>query len=197
MRIPLIVACGAAVFGLPIIGLGTYGEWVNAHLHYPGPDNESAFLRGYDPKAVVEQYMTPNEHLGESRGSGGGAGVKSVTHSARFGEYFTIQKSLKGSFILAVNRDISQRLVVNGAQILREDGSPSTGFHFDYKTGNTVGSIAILPLAPEPDNRSMPLPDLLEDVVLNIDVSETWFPKGIPLGVRSSEINVSYDVASR
>jgi hypothetical protein len=43
----------------------------------------------------------------------------------------------------------------------------------------------------------MPLPDLLEDVVLNIDVSETWFPKGIPSEVRSSEINVSHEVASR
>jgi hypothetical protein len=39
----------------------------------------------------------------------------------------------------------------------------------------------------------MPLPDLLEDVVLNIDVRES----GIPSEVRSSEINVSHDVASR
>ena len=198
MKTLRIIALGAvSAITLAFIGLVIVAEWTKAHRQYPSRENESAFLRTYDSHTVIKPFVADGYTPNLGRGSGGGAGVKSVTHGASFGEYFTTRKDLKGSLMLAVSRDISQRLAVNSAQILRESGSPSTGFHFDYKTGNTVGSIEIRPLAPEPGHRNMPLPDQLEDVVLNIDVSETWFPKGAPSEVRSSEIKISYDVAAR
>ena len=183
MRTLRILGTGAAVLGLPIVGLVAYASWVQAHMVYPGPQNESAFLRAYDLKAVARPFMAPDPSLSEGRESGGGAGTKFVAHSAGFDEYFTMRADQKGLLIVAVNDDISQRLILSGARILNQSGTPSTGFQFEYATGNTIGSITIKPISPGAVQRNMPLPTGLEDVSLNIAIREQWFPKGIPPGV--------------
>jgi len=53
-----------------------------------------------------------------------------------------------------------------GAQILSQSGDSRDGFHFDYKLGNSFGSLKISPLAigaPLP-HRGAPLPEGTMDV---------------------------------
>ncbi len=182
MRTLRVVGIGVAVLGLPIVAVIAYGSWVNAHMIYPSPENESAFLRSYDSKAVVQPFMAL-EGYSEGRESGGGAGTKFVTHSAGFDEYFTMRTDQRGSLMVALNYDVSQRLFLSRVRILNESGTGSSGFHFQYATGNTIGDLSIRPLAPGAVHRNMPLAPGLEDVAVNIDVREQWFPKGIPPGV--------------
>lgn len=182
MRTLRIVGIGAAVLGLPIVGLIAYANWVQAHMVYPSPQNESTFLRAYDPKAVVRPFFAL-EGYSESRESGGGAGTKFVTHSAGFGEHFTMRADQADSLMVAVNNDISQRLLLNGARILNQSWTPSIGFRYQYATGNSIGSLTVQPLSPGAIRRNMPLPSGLEDVSLNIDVREQWFPEGTPQGM--------------
>ena len=183
MRIPRIVGIAAAVLALPIVGVISYASWQSAHTVYPSLENESAFLRAYDPKVALMPFIYEMQGYTEPGGIGGGAGTRFVTHYAHFGEYFAIRVERKDSLMAAVNENVAQRLRVSGARILNESGTPSSGFHFDYETRNTLGSVAIQPLSPGAVHRNMPLPDGLEDVSLNIDIRERWFPKGIPPGV--------------
>jgi len=132
---------------------------------------------------VVQPFTALEPSLSEGRELGGGAGTKFVTHSAGFDEYFTMRADQKDSLMAAVNLDVSQRLLGSGARILNQSGTPSTGSHFEYAIGNTIGSIAIQPISPGAVHRNMPLPDGFEDVTLDIALREQWFPKGIPPGV--------------
>lgn len=183
MRIRRVVGVVAVILGLPLAGLICHATWEKAHMVYPGLENESAFLRGYDSKAVVRPFMVPEDAGDALRGSGGGAGVKFVTHSARFNENFAMRADQKKALMEAVRDDISQRLLMSGAQIINQSGTPSTGFRFAYKTGKTIGSGSVRPLGPRAIRRNMPLPEGLEDVALSMEFSEQWFPKGIPPGV--------------
>jgi hypothetical protein len=186
MRILRIVGIAAAVLALPILGLIAYAGWESAHMVYPSLENESAFLRAYDPKVVLMPFIYEMQGYTEPGGIGGGAGTKFVTHFAHFGEYFTIRADRKDSLMAAVNDNVTQRLRMSGARILNQSGTSSSGFHIDYESGKTIGSVAIQPLCPGAVHRNLPLPSGLEDVSLNLSVSEQWYPRGIPTGVHGS-----------
>jgi hypothetical protein len=158
-------------------------HWYQTRMHYPSPENASAFLRTYSLKKVVEPYIAPPGGSGDASGSGGGAGINSVKHNANFAEYFTIRSEQKLTLMETVDYDLARRLRASGAQSLSHNGLPSTGFQFRYRSGNSVGSVAIHPLAPGRVQRNLPLADGLEDVALTIDIEEEWFPSGIPAEV--------------
>ena len=80
----------------------------------------------------------------------------------------------------ALNNDVYQQLVANGAQILSQSGNPHDGFHFEYKIGNSMGYLTILPLAitsPLLVQRRAPLSEGMADVTVRIEQREMWFPK--------------------
>lgn len=181
MRILRIVAIGATVFGLAVAGILALDHWLRDQMYYPSAADESAFLRAYDSKRVVQPFMASHESFGEGRGSSQGAGRKSVTHDANFDEYFTMQTDREPALMTALRDDVSERLRHSGAQVINQYGSPSTGFHFDYRTANTIGSVSIHPLAQGKVQRNLPLEPGLEDVTLDIEIAEQWFPHGIPV----------------
>ena len=135
MRILRIVAIGATVFGLAVAGILALDHLLRDQMYYPSAADESAFLRAYDSKRVVQPFMASHESFGEGRGSSQGAGRKSVTHDANFDEYFTMQTDREPALMTALRDDVSERLRHSGAQVINQYGSPSTGFHFDYRTG--------------------------------------------------------------
>lgn len=180
MRILRIVGIAAWIVAVPIVCLIAYASWETAHMVYPGLENKSGFLRTYDPKMAVMPFIYEMQGYSEPGGIGAEAGTKFVTHFAHFGNYFTIREDRKDPLMAAVNDDVLQRLLIDRARILDHSGAASTGFHFVYATGNTMGSVTIHPLSPEAVHRNMPLPNGLEDVSLNIEVREQWFPNGIP-----------------
>jgi hypothetical protein len=84
----------------------------------------------------------------------------------------------------ALNNDVYQQLLLNGAQILSRSGDPRHGFHYDYKLGKSIGSLMISPLttpSPSPLHRKYSLPNGTVDVRGHIEKREMWFPKERPL----------------
>ena len=79
----------------------------------------------------------------------------------------------------ALRDDVAAQLVGNGAEILSEIGIAEAGFHFKYRRGKTLGSVAIAPLQLYPDlgSRKNPRPNCMVDIRTRIDVSEKWFAK--------------------
>ena len=79
----------------------------------------------------------------------------------------------------ALRDDAAVQLVGNGAQILSQSGDSRDGFHFDYKLGNSFGSLKISPLAisSPPPHQGAPLPEGTVDVTAHIELTEKWFPK--------------------
>jgi hypothetical protein len=78
----------------------------------------------------------------------------------------------------ALRDDALQQLANNGAEVLSQSGDSSDGFHFDYKINHSIGSLIISPFAIHSHiRRNMPLPHGLEDVTVNIEQTEQWFPK--------------------
>lgn len=96
----------------------------HANMHYPSPENESAFLRAYSLKPVVKPFIDPAWGFGEGDNSGGGAGMGSVTHTAGFDEHFTIRSERKGTLMMAVDHDMEQWLHMSGARILTRTAHP-------------------------------------------------------------------------
>jgi hypothetical protein len=76
------------LFGLSVLLLAVCvvvapGIWDQLHLLYPTPETESAFLKNYTPKSVIEQFEA-HESSSYGRHSGGGAGRQFVTHTGGF-----------------------------------------------------------------------------------------------------------------
>jgi hypothetical protein len=153
--------------------------WEQLHTLYPTPETESAFLKDYTPKSVIERFQA-DEGRGTSYGhhSGGGAGRKFVTHTAGFIWDFAMRSEKWISLMNALRDDVSAQLVDNGAQILSQSGDARDGFHFEYKLGNSIGTLTISPLSINSlIHRATPLGQGLVDVTARIEQMETWFPK--------------------
>lgn len=180
MKARRILEFVSAALGLAMVGLIAWNEWTVLHTYHPSAENESPFLRVYDPTPLVQKFRAPDESYSESRSLGGNAGTKSVRHDASFGEFFPIRTECKSALIAALSDDVAQRLRGSGARILRCYGTPSSGVHLDYQTANSLGSVTIKPLQPGKVLRNRPLCPGLEDVALDIAIREEWFPKGIP-----------------
>jgi hypothetical protein len=154
------------------------GIWDHLYLLYPTPETESAFLKNYTPKNVIEQFAV--EEVGSSYGhhSGGEAGHKFVTHTGGFDWHFAMRSEKWMPLMNALRDDVSTQLVGNGAQILSHSGDPCDGFHFEYKLGKSVGTLTISPLQTDSRiYRATPLGDGLVDVTARVEQTERWFPK--------------------
>jgi hypothetical protein len=108
------------------------------------------------------------------------AGRNFVTHTAGFDWHFAMRSDKWMPLMDALRDDAQAQLVGNGAQILSQSGNPHDGFHFDYKLGNSIGSLTISPLAitaPELVQRETALSKGIADVTARIEQREMWFPK--------------------
>jgi hypothetical protein len=165
----LITLCGSVALAV---------VWDHLHILYPTPETESAFLKNYTPQRVIERFQC-NLPSSYAHPSGSEAGREFVTHKVGFGEFFVMKSQKWMPFMNALRDDAAVQLVGSGAQILSQSGDPRDGFHFDYKLGNSFGSLTISPLAisSPPPQRGAPLPEGMVDVTAKIDLTEKWFPK--------------------
>jgi hypothetical protein len=151
--------------------------WERSHIIYATPETESAFLKNYTPKRVIEQF---EDEAGISllNHNRGGAGSKFATHTAGFEVYFALRSQKWTPVMNALRDDVATQLVADGAQILSQSGDAHTGFHFDYKIAKNVGSLTILPSATTNlIHRVTPLPEGMADITARIEFTEKWFPK--------------------
>ena len=186
--LPVACACGVlfltCAFAVEI--------WNHAHMYYATTENESAFLKSYEPIKVIERFCEPGQGLSYATDNSGGAGHTSVTHGAEFDFYIVMKPEKWMPLMNGLRGDLEQQLTNSGAQILSEAGSPRDGFHFQYRIGNSFGSVAILPLSltsPSTIHRNMPLPEGMLDVTARIQQGEEWFPK--PRGTIQSMVTSS------
>ncbi len=171
-NLPLAIAFLATFVGSALL---VQAWWSRTHTVYPSPANQSAFLRSYDPHAVIQPFHAHGSGNSATRSSGSGAGWESATHTASFMDTFTMASADKARLMEAVGVDLAHRLASNGARIVHQSGDPANGFHFDYIAGRSVGSIAVAPLMPGAVQRAAPLPPGIEDVCVAIAAREKWF----------------------
>jgi len=178
------ILIGLSVLLLTICGvIAAQVIWDRAHTLYPTPETESAFLKNYTPLHVIDQFRC-NESWSPLEQSGSGAGEKFVTRTGGFDLFFVMRSDKRLPLMTALDNDVYQQLVLNGAQILNRSGDPHSGFQYDYKIGKSIGSLMISPVAipsPSPIHSSYPLPDGTVDVRVQIEEREMWFPKAPPL----------------
>jgi hypothetical protein len=172
------ILIGTSALLLTIFSVGAaWVIWDRVHTLYPTPETESAFLRSYTPKSVIDQYQC-RESSSYGQHSGGGAGRMFVTHTAGFDWHFAMRSERWMPLMNALGRDVAAQLLHNGAEILSRSGDPRSGFHFDYKLGKSIGTVTISPLAINPQiHRGTPLPEGTLDVTAEIELAEKWFPK--------------------
>jgi hypothetical protein len=159
---------------LALAALFIWAEWTNSHRVVPGPQNQSSFLKSYDPEEVIKTFRYPGEGFGSRHNSGASSGVDSVHHTARFDPDFTIQSSRKPELLTALNEDLLRRLALTDASLLRKSVERDGGFRYEYASGNSVGSISVHPPSQGIVRRNTPLPATLEDITVDIQLEETW-----------------------
>ncbi len=165
--------------------------WNNAHMYPGGPETQSAFFKNYSPENVLNRF---NGGQGSySHGGGHTAGYESVAHDATFQGNLPLCRQKFIPLIDALRDDVAAQLTANGATIVSQIGVAEAGFHFDYKIGKSIGSVAISPvlLVPDLGTQKNGRPDCMVDVQMRIDVAEKWFAKERNL-VQVSENNSTH-----
>jgi hypothetical protein len=151
--------------------------WERTHTIYATAETESAFLKNYTPKKVIETFED-EAGLSFSHHHGAAAGGDFVTHTAGFEVYFALRSEKWMPVMNSLRDDVATQLTRDGAQILSQSGDARAGFQFDYKIGKSMGSLTISPLATTNlIHRVTPLPEGTADVIARIEFSEKWLPK--------------------
>ena len=162
--------------------------WDHFHTWHPTPETESAFLKNYTPKSVIERFEERGENSAYSDHKGGSAGSKFVMHSGGFVWHFTMRSEKWMALMDGLEDDVHAQLVGSGAQILNQVGDARDGFHFEYKLGRSFGAVTISPLQVNSGiHRATPLRPGLVDTDARIEQTETWFPK--PPGLMVVRVN--------
>ena len=160
---------------LALAALFIQGQWLNSHRIMPGPENQSSFLKGYDPEEVIKRFRVKGWGSGGGHGSGAASpGTQSIEQTADFEPWFPIESSRKIELMTALSDDVSCQLALAGARVLGKGGEPDGGFKYEYTSGNSVGSISVHPPGPADIRRNLGLPGGLEDITLKIELKETW-----------------------
>jgi hypothetical protein len=180
--VPFVLACM----------VGAAALWHHSRLYYATPETESAFLRSYTPKRVIDRFRESNS-FSHTRSFGGGAGRTSVGHQAGFEYHIVLRRENWMSLMNVLRDDALQQLEDDGAEVVSQSGSPRNGFRFEYKINQSIGSLTIVPLAINSDvRRNRSLPEGLEDVTVKIEQTEQWYPAGTGM-IRVSSTNPFLD----
>ena len=151
--------------------------WDSSHRLYATPETESAFLKNYTPKQVIERFQF-NESSVHADGTGHAAGKDFVTHQASFNWFFAMRPDKLLPIMNDLNDDVAAPLSLNGAQILSRSGVARTGFHYYYRLGKSIGSVTISPISVDSGiYRGMPLPKCMMDVSTKVELTEKWYLK--------------------
>lgn len=166
LSVPLLTV---GIIAVPIV-------WDRLHTLYPTAETESAFIKNYTPRTVIEQFEDKQTSSSFSDHRGAGAGRKFVTHTDGFDGYFALRSEKWMTLMNALRDDVAAQLVGNGAQILSQSGDAREGFHFGYKLDKSVGSLTIFPLE-QTSLMHRGLPNGVVDTHTSIELTEKWFPK--------------------
>ena len=176
------------IFLLILVGVVVAAATIG-HLRYrysPSVEHESAFLRNYSPRPVMESFAVKQDPPSTADGVGSSAGGKFVTNERTIDLMFAIQADMGPALMNALNEDMAAQLARIGSTIIARSGDPARGFHFSYKDGTSVGNVTLLPLSDQArSSNHPPLAEGLKEIRASIVISEKWFPQE-PGAVRAS-----------
>jgi len=178
LKIRQILTAGLCLL-LLVCGTVRVAQWIEQSLwNYPTPDKPSALLQSYAPAKVVESFASQQYGRQTASGTSSGAGRKYVTNTRSIEPMFAIRTEDRVALLVALKSDMAAQLIHNRAEILSEGGDADSGFRFTYRLGKNLGTATIPPLAAKHwADHDRPLPSGIEDVDLNITISEKWFPQ--------------------
>jgi hypothetical protein len=131
-----------------LIALSACLIWIvvaNSRLVSPKPENESAFLKTYTPKRVIDRFKA-EEFCEMATVTSGGAGRAFATHTEDFEPTFVIKTKDWVAVVQAMRDDIASTLTTRNAQILGESGNPIDGFQIRYAAGKSKGKVWVEPI---------------------------------------------------
>lgn len=144
----------------------------------PTPKSQSAFLRTYAPKEVIQRFIDNQQTSSDTYSEQSAGGWKFASHQRAFETLFVIRSKDWMPLMSTLQEDISSQLAGQGAQVLNQAGDARQGFHFDYKAGKTMGDVTLEPLKID---RTLPVSCAPETacgeigVNLHIVIQEKWF----------------------
>jgi hypothetical protein len=173
------VRVGAVILGACVLGwvslLGWQG-WIDSHRLVAGPQNQSVFLRAYNPEQVIRKFRCDGT-FGAGSMTSATSEIHWIKHQAGFYPEFTIESDKGADLMKALRADIVNWFLITNTNVVANQESPNGGFTYEYASGRSAGSISVQP----PVHRSVQrrtactaLPSGLEDVTLKIDIEETW-----------------------
>ena len=148
---------------------------------FPSPETESAFLKKYNPKSVVDQFQIAGRSSGWGTEASSGANRGFADNHAAFDSRFSIKAEDWLPFMKALGEDLTEQLERHGARIMGKNGDARRGFQVYYVSGRAIGSVVISPLAVEKSALDVPGKVSVE---LKISADEKWYRKdqGLVIG---------------
>jgi hypothetical protein len=156
------------------------------YRYTPSSEHESAFLRNYTPKPAIESFAFKGDPLELGDGVGGSAGREFVTTKRKIEAAFAIYSDMRPAAMNTLKEDLLAQLARNGSTIISKQGDSTIGFQFSYKNGASAGAVALLPFSDQVrSSHNFRLPEGLQEVRVNIVISEKWFSQD-PATVQAS-----------
>lgn len=129
----------AALAVMPVI--------LQSRLVYPTEDTKSAFIKSYNPQALIQQFACGNIIPMSTFGGGSGsAGVGFSHHDLGGTAYIEIDEEHWVPLMQALAADVQKQILLGGS-----DGGGSgkdMTSHFYYQDGRNLGTVTIPPLVP-------------------------------------------------
>jgi hypothetical protein len=129
------------IFLLILVGVIAAGVAIG-HLRYrysPSVEHESAFLRYYSPRPVMESFAFKQDPPSIGDGVGSGAGGKFVTNERTIDLVFAIQTDMGPALMNALNEDMLRNSPALGQRLFQGVVIPQEGFTFHTKMGRASG----------------------------------------------------------
>lgn len=157
--------CGIALI-LVGLSVGLTGKYTTV---YAGDENQSDFLRTYDPMAVVDRYEPHAVHVGRPRSAAAGSVLPwaycDVSHAAGFRISFDWARESHEAMLNELYHDVYASLMGYGAKVTVQQEFPGSIHALTYQIGRSHGEIYL----------SLPLRETVESrVTVLLDISEKW-----------------------
>jgi hypothetical protein len=147
--------------------------FLNRRLVYATPETESAFLKSYNPEAVVKAFARKQGAFGWTGDMAASAGEGFASHHGGFHGRFEIEAKDWTPLMAALTNDVPAQLSRSGAKLLGGGGGPDAGSRFNYQEGKNLGVVIVAPLRTRTE-KSTAIGGTPVDVDIYLD--ETWVP---------------------
>jgi hypothetical protein len=177
------------VCGLLVAAVAAFA--INIHQRVSlGPDTQSAFLKNYNPRSLIERFACGNivpSSFGPSHGASAGVGF--VSHQSSFTAFIEIDEAHWVPLTQALAADVNKQLLLRGGE--RNGAGKDATSLFYYQDGRSIGSVSIPPLVPYDwitnnfDRHAGCTP-----VLVNVYIDEVFVPK-LPLDPADQAARIS------